>query len=437
MNYAELIREAMNKMQALTDKAKAEKRDLTDEEQVVFDGLEKEIQGHQKALDREKKIQGIKDTLNTSVTPNPVTPDVQVQGNRRRPWDSFGEFLKAVIKAYDPAQAWVDDRLVPDRVGGTQNSTGMSVAVSSDGGFMVQQTFVKSLMDSIVQKSTAISRITMFPLGAESNGIVMPALAETSRVDGSRFGGARAYWASEGGTATATKPKIREVTLKLEKLLAFAYMTDELMKDASAMEAFVRKIYSDEMSFKLDDAIFNGSGIGQPLGILNCPALISVTKETGQAADTIVWQNIIKMWARLAPAAQTRAVWFINQEVQPELMTMAQTVGTGGVPVFLPAGGASASPYMTLMGRPVVPVEQCAKLGDAGDIVLADMQDYVGIDKGTLESDTSIHLQFLYDEQVFRFRYRFNGCPYTNSPITPYKATSGQTISPYVTLGAR
>jgi len=434
MNYAELIRDAMNKMQALMDKAKNEKRDLTAEEQAVFDGLESDIKNWKTAAERENKIQAIRDDLNKPVTPAPV---VDVKPSGRKPWNSFGEFLMAVKNAYDPSRAVIDDRLVPDRINGPQNSTGMSVAVSSDGGFMVQQTFVKSLMDSIVQKSTVMSRITMFPIGEGANGIVMPALAETSRVDGSRFGGARAYWANEGGTASASKPKIREVTLKLEKLLAFAYMTEELMRDASAMEAFVRKVYSDEMAFKIDDAIFNGTGVGQPLGILACPALISVTKEGGQAADTIVWQNIVKMWARLAPAAQSRAVWFINQEVQPELMTMSQTVGTGGVPVFLPAGGASASPYMTLMGRPVVPVEQCAKLGDAGDIILADMQDYVGIDKGTLESDTSIHLQFLYDEQVFRFRYRFNGCPYTNSPITPYKATSGQTISPYVTLGAR
>ena len=436
MNFAELIRDAMNQMQALLDKSKAESRDLTDEEQTVFGELEAKVDSYKKQADREKKIQSIRDNLSTPVT---TAPRVDVKNNWRQPWNSLGEFLMAVKNAYDPSRAVIDDRLIPDRVNDSRNihnSTGMSVAVSSDGGFMVQQTFVKSLMESIMQKSTAISRITMFPIGEGSNGIVMPALAETSRADGSRFGGARAYWSSEGATAAASKPKIREVTLKLEKLLAFAYMTEELMRDASAMEAFVRKIYSDEMAFKLDDAIFNGTGVGQPLGILTGPALISITKESGQAADTVVWQNIVKMWSRLAPSAQTRATWFINQEVQPELMTMSQAVGTGGVPVFLPAGGASASPYMTLMGRPVVPVEQLPKLGDAGDILLCDMSDYIGIDKGQLESDTSIHLQFLYDEQVFRFRYRFNGCPYTNSAVATYKNAS-TTISPYVTLAAR
>ena len=190
------------------------------------------------------------------------------------------------------------------------------------------------------------------------------------------------------------------------------------------------------MTFKLDDAIFNGTGKGQPLGIVNSSALISVAKETGQVADTVVWENIVKMWGRIAIGSRLKSAWYINSEVEAQLMTMTQIVGTGGVPVYLPAGGASASPYGALLGRPVIPVEQCPKLGDAGDIILADMSDYIGIDKGGLETDTSIHVQFLYDEQVFRFRYRFNGCPYTNSAVTTYKNASS-TISPYVTLGAR
>lgn len=434
MNYSEFIRDAVSKMTALMDKARKDKRDLTEEEQAVFDGLEKDINGWKKSVEREKRIQDIRNDLGTPITPAPVVDPKNAGKNK---WNSFGEFLMAVKNAYDPSRARIDNRLVPDRASDPMNiGTGMQVAVSSDGGFMVQQTFVQKMMESIMAKSTTLGRITMIPIGEGSNGIVMPALAETSRANGSRFGGARAYWANEGAAATPTKPKIREITLKLEKLLAFCYMTEELMRDATAMESFVNKVYSDEMSFVLDDAIFNGTGVGTPVGILNCPALVTVTKESGQVADTIVFQNIIKMWSRLAPSSQVRAVWFINQEVQPELMTMSQAVGTGGVPVFLPAGGAAASPYMTLMGRPVIPVEHCSKLGDAGDIILADMSDYIGIDKGGLESDTSIHVQFLYDEQVFRFRYRFNGIPYTNAAVQSYK-NSSFTVSPYVTLGAR
>jgi HK97 family phage major capsid protein len=437
MNYDELIRQKLAAMEAIFDKAKAENRGLNETEQALYDDLEKEAKALEASAKREKEMLDRKEALRASVTPPPGSVKVGDDLGRRKPWNSFGEFLNAVKRAYDPSRGFIDNRLMGDReTGSLQNSTGTNVSVSSDGGFMVTQQFVTKMMGSIATMSSVFSRIFMIPIGEGSNGIVMPAMNETSRADGSRSGGVRAYWANEGGTATSSKPKIREITLKLEKLLAFCYMTEELMRDASAMEAFVNQKYSEEMSFKLDDAIFNGDGLGKPLGVLNSPALITVTKETGQTADTVVWENIIKMWSRLAPTSQTRATWFINQEVQKELMTMSQVVGTGGVPVFLPAGGASGLPYMTLMGRPVIPVEQLSKLGDAGDILLADMSDYVGIDKGGLETDTSIHVQFLYDENVFRFRYRFNGTPYTNSPVTSYKNTS-HTVSPYVTLGAR
>ena len=314
MNYAEQIRDAMNKMQSLMDKAKKESRDLSEDEQVVFDSLEKDIEKLKTADAREKKIQAIRDGLGTVVTPSPA---VDPQARNGSKWKNFGEFLMAVKNAYDPSHARVDNRLIADRASDPQNiGTGMQVGVSSDGGFMVQPTFVSKLMDSIMAKSTTMSRITMIPIGEGSNGIVMPALNETSRANGSRFGGARAYWANEGATVTATKPKIREITLKLEKLLAFCYMTEELMRDASAMESFITKVYSDEMAFVIDDAIFNGTGLGAPLGILKSPGLITVTKRGGQAADTVVFQNIIDMWSRLSPASQTRAAWFINQEVQ-------------------------------------------------------------------------------------------------------------------------
>lgn len=430
------IRDAMNKMNKLLETAETEKRDLTAEEETVFNSLDAEVKNLKVTAEREQKIQAIRDSLDTPANPAASRVDLGNDRNGKKPWNCFGEFLLAVKNAYDPSHPVIDNRLIADRGSDPQNSTGMSVAVSSDGGFMVQKQFVTKLMDSIAKQSSVLSRITRIPIGEGQNGIVMPALSETSRADGSRFGGVRAYWANEGGTATANKPQIREITLKLEKLLAFAYMTEELMRDATAMEAFVNKAYSDEMSFKLDDAIFNGTGKGQPLGIINGSALISVVKETGQAADTVVWENIVKMWSRLAPYNRANCAWFINQEVEAQLMTMTQVVGTGGVPVYLPAGGASSSPYGALMGRPVVPCEQAAKLGDVGDIILADMSDYIGIDKGGLETDTSIHLQFLYDEQVFRFRYRFNGCPYTNAVVQSYK-NSSHTISPYVAIAAR
>ena len=144
------------------------------------------------------------------------------------------------------------------------------------------------------------------------------------------------------------------------------------------------------------------------------------------------------MWSRLFAPSQTNAVWLINQNVFPQLATMSLSVGTGGGPVWIPAGGASASPYSTLMGRPVMPIEQCASIGDLGDIIVADFGNgYILAEKGGIQSDVSIHVRFIYDESIFRFVIRLDGQPVRASALTPYKGGANFTQSHFVALAAR
>jgi len=110
-------------------------------------------------------------------------------------------------------------------------------------------------------------------------------------------------------------------------------------------------------------------------------------------------------------------------------------VGTGGVPVYLPANGLSSSPYGTLFGRPVVPVEYAATLGTVGDVILADFSEYFLADKGGVQSASSIHVQFLTDQSVFRFIYRVDGQPAWSAALTPANGTN--TLSPFVAVATR
>jgi len=117
---------------------------------------------------------------------------------------------------------------------------------------------------------------------------------------------------------------------------------------------------------------------------------------TGQAADTIVYENVLKMWSRLIANARSDAIWCVNQDCEPQLHSMSLAVGTGGAPVYLPAGGAAQSPYATLFGRPVVPIEQCQTVGNTGDIILASFgKGYILSQKGGIQSDMSIHVRFV------------------------------------------
>jgi HK97 family phage major capsid protein len=280
-----------------------------------------------------------------------------------------------------------------------------------------------------------LGRVNKIPISANSNGLKINAVDETSRATGSRWGGVQSFWAAEGSTVTATKPKFRQVAFDLKKLLSFMYTTDELLQDSTALTAIAGQAFSEEVMFMTEDGIWEGTGAGQPLGIINSPALIQVTKQNGQTAGTIVKENIDSMWSRMWSRSRKNAVWLINQDCEPQLNQLNQAVGTGGQLVYLPPGGLSAAPYASLYGRPLIATEYNAALGTPGDIALVDLSQYTLIDKGGVQAATSMHVAFLTDEMVFRITYRVDGKPMWVTTITPFKGAL--TKSPFVTIAQR
>ena len=244
----------------------------------------------------------------------------------------------------------------------------------------------------------------------------------------------QSFWVGEGTAVTATKPKFRLIEFDLKKMMSVMYTTDEMLQDSRALTSIAAQAFSEEIMFMTEDAIYEGTGSGMPLGILNSSARVTVAKEPGQAAGTIVKENIDKMWARMWARSMPNAVWYVNQDIIPQLMAMNQAVGTGGQLVYLPPGGLSGTPFSTLYGREMVWTEYSGALGTEGDIMLADLSQYTLVDKNGVQAATSMHVAFLTDEMVFRITYRVDGKPMWTVPITPFH---GLTKSPFITLAAR
>lgn len=372
-----------------------------------------------------------------------------------QPWGNVGEQLMAIAKAGAPGSQIREPRLrrcidgAIDPV--TKAPTGMGETVPSDGAFLVAQEFIPTLINRVYNAGVVISRCLKQAVGPNFNGFKIPAIDETSRVDGSRWGGVQAYWAAEAGTITASKPKIRQISIELQKLVGLCYVTDELLQDSMALEGYVMQWFPMEFGFKLDDAVINGDGAGKPLGILNSPGRVTVAKETNQPAAIIVTANVLKMFRRCWAPSWPNAIWFINQELMDQLITLVIPIGTAGalaslyggcayqLPGLTAPGNAYATgnqmPYGSILGRPVIPIEQCAAAGTEGDIILTDLSQYIVGDKGGINQATSIHVAFTTDQTAFRFVYRINGEPVWHSPLTPFKGSS--TLSPYVTLATR
>jgi len=426
------IQALMKKANDIDTQATAENRDLTESEislkNELLDTVE-ELNKTVKTLERQDRVNR---ALESPETPATVAKDKKTPPREDKDkFNSLGQQLACVMQAAIPGGR-VDPRLY------NAAASGLNETVGSDGGFLVQQDFAQELLQDVIQTGILASRVgRRIPISGNANSTKINGIDETSRVS-TRSGGILAYWASEAEEKTKSKPKFREIELNLKKLIGLCYATDEMLADAAQLEAVIREGFVSEFGFQIDDSMINGSGAGQPLGILNSGSLISVTKETGQKAATLVSENLIKMYARRFASQTQGYAWYYNQAIEPQLFTMSLSVGLGGIPVYMPPGGLSDAPYGRILGLPAIAIEQASALGTAGDIILANFQKgYVLAEKGGIKSDMSIHVRFIYDESVFRFILRIDGQPVRASALTPYKGGATATQSHFITLETR
>jgi len=346
-----------------------------------------------------------------------ATPQMRVEARLA----ALGEFAMAVRSAMNGSGA--DPRLFAA-------ATGMGTAIPSDGGFAVPLEVAAGIEYDMFAQGELLSRVDARTISGDS--MAYNVIDETSRAT-TRFGGVLGYWVDQGTAPTASQPKLARVELKLRKVGALGYMTDELVADASALGGELQAMFAYELTFQVEDAITEGSGAGQPLGYLNAPCLVSVAKETGQAAATVNVSNLSKMWARLSPRSQKNAVWLINTDTNPSLDLLSIPAGAGALePRFVVYNNDG---IMTIKGRPVITVEYNATLGTVGDIVLADLSKYRLIRKGGVDQASSIHVLFASGQSTFRAFYRVDGQPMPRAALTPFKGTATQ--SPFVVLATR
>lgn len=308
-----------------------------------------------------------------------------------------------------------------------------STIVPSEGGFLVPEALRSQLLQ--VALESAIVRARAFVVPMETQKISFPMVDSTTNV-GSVFGGMVAYWTEEGAALTQSSATFGRVSLEAKKLTGYAEVPSELIADSlPSFSAFVDQAWPQALAFFEDLAFIRGTGAGEPLGFLGAinPAAVAVAKESGQAADTLLWLNVINMYSRMLPGSLNRAVWLVSPNVFPQLATMSLTVGTGGAAVWMPDG--HGAPVLTLLGRPVIISEKMNVLGDRGDIAFVDLGYYLIGDRQEMTARASEDYKFGHDKVAYRIIERVDGRPWIQSAITP--ANGGPTLSPFVELAER
>ena len=331
----------------------------------------------------------------------------------------FGEYLSSVYLACNKNQT--DARLKI-----LQEASGES------GGFLVPEQFRAELLNDMLEEAFFRPRARVIPITGPT---AIPRINVTTH-SGSVFGGVTAYWRKEGATLStdATQPTFGQLRLVPKELIGYTEAGNHLLADSAiTLEPVLRMIFAEALTFYEEESFINGDGVGEPLGILNSAATVSVAKETGQAAATIVAENLDKMYSRLLPRSQNRAVWLASPDAFPQLAAMSRSVGTGGSVVWV--GNMTGAPPTTIYGRPVIYTEHCKSVGTTGDIYLIDPTYYIIGDRQALAISSSEHVKFATNETAWRFVQRLDGAPWMNSAITTKYGSN--TLSAFVKLDTR
>lgn len=399
---------------------------LTAEQSTQFDEIMAEIDGLNSSIEKRQKLEAMTLEDNKGIGRKTENVHIEVKENidPSNGFSDIAEFSHAVRIACDKSVQGIDERLTIQSAPSNYHKEG-----GTSEGYQVPPAFRKGIWDDVWddKEDDLLTAVESEP--TESNSVEM--LKDQSTPWGAT--GIVAKWADEAKQFDASKLSTEAAQLKLHKMYAFVMASDELLTDAPRLANRLTKGAAAAIRWKANDSIAYGTGAGQPLGYMNSAALVSIAKESGQAADTLVVENIVKMFSRLLSHSIGRAFWRMNSDVLPQLLTMT----LGGHPIWTPpATGITGAPGGFLLGRPIKFSEHTETIGTKGDVQLVDPKGYyLAKKKQGIKFSSSIHLYFDYDIEAFKWTFRMGGQPFLSAPVSPNKGSN--TKSHFVTLDER
>jgi HK97 family phage major capsid protein len=344
--------------------------------------------------------------------------------------ETLGEFLHdiklwAMGLKKDTRLRWFDDEK-----GHEVELKDMVENVGASGGFLVPTEYLAQLF-SVMQESSFIrSRATKIPMRRRS--ISMPVLDQTGTTAGRPhwFGGMVFYWAEEAAEKTESDPTFRKVTLTAHKLIGYTRASDELVDDSAiSLEAFLTGPtgFAGGATWHEEYSFLRGTGAGQPLGVINAGATITVARAAG--GPTIGYADLVNMLESFYPGANpTSTTWSFTQTAMSNLFTIQDAAGN-----YIWQPNAQRGAPNMLLGYPVVFTEKQPAVGTSGDVVLADWAYYMIGDRQAITIESTQFDRWRYDETSWRMVHRVDGQPWLSAPLT-YEDGSTQ-VSPFVILG--
>jgi HK97 family phage major capsid protein len=417
---------------------------ISAEEKEKRDNLLAEAQALQKKAAQLKEVETMAAQIDADLAAEQADEPAPTDPGK---FKTFGEMLCAVAQYYNPMafrdnihpalreiKRWSGDvgELGHERKFSMQNhwtetKVSMAEGVGATGGFLVPDEFRAELLGDEYEDNPIRSRATVIPM--RRRALRVPVLDQTGTTADQphQYGGIIATWTEEAGSKAQYDATFRQIELVAHKLVCYTESSQELLDDSAVgLEAFLRGPmgFGGAIRWQEEYCFLQGTGVGQPLGIIPANGTITVARAAAGAVGIV---DIINMVSQIHGDSP---VWHINRGVMPSII---QLNGPAGNPSYVWIPNAREGLPSTLFGYPVYWTEKCPVLGTAGDVCLCNWPHYLIGDRQATTIDSSIHAEFRTDEVAWRAVHRVDGQEWLSTPWTLADGTTQ--ISPFVILG--
>lgn len=390
-----------DEMRSMIQSAKGEKRGFTDEEETKFTALEGEARDLESEIKMEERAQAL--AMSAGSTKR-TADDPQHESEFR----SFGDMVKTYRE--NPH----DERLKEYRE--------LAMKANTSGGIFVPPQFSAQLFEVTPESAIVRPRALVIPADDDTPDASMTFPALDQGAGSNMYGGVEVNWIGEGDEKPETNAKFRDLNLTPHEVAGHIVVTDKLLRNSSAINTIVTRLFRGAIAAAEDDTFLYGNGVAKPLGAINSPASVTVARKT---AGVITYLDIVGMLAKVKLGGNL--VWAASQSILPQLLTMKDDAGNN---IFQP--NIADKMTGTLLGYPIRFSENSPILGESGDLVLTDFGYYVIKDGAGIFIQASEHPLFKQNKTIIKAFWNVDGKPWLNGPMT---LKNGYEVSPFVKLG--
>jgi len=254
---------------------------------------------------------------------------------------------------------------------------------------LVPEEYIARLLELPTEPTHIMGLATVIP--CRTGNVTLPRLVQT---DSNEYGGMSFQVISEGASKPETQPEFEQIEIPTYEVAGYTEISIRMLsRSAIDLEALLARLYRAGVQSYLDNLFINGTGTGEPLGIVNTTGIRTVARAT---ANSVGYTDLVNLKHAVLPHHRSNARFMIHDDVE---LTLELETDAQDRPLF--SATTADGPRDRLVGYPYLVSLRQPELGSDGDVIFGDFSEYAIASEEEVVVKRSEHYKFRENLMAF------------------------------------